>query len=81
MLRTHLMAFAEAMQHMTLASAMVMARMRGFEGASREDVAKEIAYLEDKGLLALHEKTVSPENRRWRVTAAGRDWLAGEGLA
>lgn len=40
------------------------------------ELAVELDYLLDKGLLALKEKFISPENRAWRITAAGRDFIA-----
>ena len=45
------------------------------------DVAAELQYLADKGLVAPLAKTLSPENRLWRITAEGRDLLASLGLA
>lgn len=44
-----------------------------------DEVAAEIQYLEDKGLLEPVKKLVSPENTRWRRTAAGTDYLAQQG--
>jgi hypothetical protein len=43
---------------------------------SAQDLAAEIQYLIDKGLLGGVDKPISPENAVFRVTAAGRDWLA-----
>lgn len=45
------------------------------------EIAAEIQYLVDKGLVAPVAKTLSPELSRWRITAAGRDLLATLGLA
>jgi hypothetical protein len=55
----------------------------GFRGLSREDVQAEIDYLADagKGLLAHESKPVSPEVRKYKTTAAGRDYLAEQGVA
>ena len=44
-----------------------------------EEVATEILYLADKQHVALVVKTISPENRAWRITADGRDYLAING--
>lgn len=55
-------------------------RIAGFK-LDDEDIAEEVSYLLDKGLLASVEKTLSPENVRYRITAEGRDYLAKEGLA
>lgn len=52
----------------------------GLEHTEAEIVA-ELQYLADKALVASVAKTLSPENRRWRITAAGRDLLAELGLA
>lgn len=43
----------------------------------RDQVEDEIVYLSDpkKGLLEHLEKLISPENKIWRTTAAGRDYL------
>jgi hypothetical protein len=45
-----------------------------------DDIAAAIEYLRGKGLVEAVEKTVSPENRRWKLTAAGTDYIA-ENLA
>jgi len=47
----------------------------GFQ-PDRPETQSELAYLRDKGLIAEVTKNVSPENRAWRITAAGRDHLA-----
>lgn len=47
----------------------------GFRDATAP-IAAELQYLEDKQLVAPVGKTISPENRSWRITAAGRDFLA-----
>ncbi len=44
-----------------------------------DEIKAEIAYLEDKGLLAAVAKKISPEIKAWRITAEGRDFLAEEG--
>lgn len=46
-----------------------------------EECLRELAYLQDKGLARESTKLISPENKRWEITAAGRDQLATEGLA
>lgn len=53
--------------------------MRGIAGIERDDVLSELTYLADKGLLESKSKMVSPENRAWRITAKGRDFLATGG--
>jgi len=36
----------------------------------------ELDYLREKGLVTELPKTLSPENRAWKLTANGRDFLA-----
>lgn len=48
--------------------------------AGERELADELDYLAGKGLVALVDKIVSPENRRWKITAAGRDFAAAHGL-
>jgi hypothetical protein len=59
----------------TAALLLQMARNEGHQ-VDKAGVAAELQYLADKQLVALSEKTISPENRAWRITAAGRDLLA-----
>lgn len=49
--------------------------------SDRIEVDREIDYLVGKGLLEGVKKTISPEIPRWKISAAGRDYLAEEGLA
>jgi hypothetical protein len=42
----------------------------------REPVQQELRYLEDKGFVGEVLKGISPENKCWRINAAGRDYLA-----
>lgn len=46
-----------------------------------DDLRAEVQYLIDKEFVALEGKLISPENREWKITAEGRDFLATEGLA
>lgn len=52
----------------------------GFEPTLVE-LRTELTYLDDKKFVAELSKQISPELRRWRITATGRDFLATEGLA
>jgi hypothetical protein len=52
------------------------ARSEGRPKLTADEVDAEILYLEDKGFIAQPQKQVSPELRAWRITAAGRDFLA-----
>lgn len=51
----------------------------GFESADRS-LDDELQYLADKGFVSPMDKTISPELKRWRITAGGRDYAATEGL-
>lgn len=48
----------------------------GFYLPESDRVEAELRYFEDKGLATQIVKQISPENRAWRITAAGRDFLA-----
>jgi len=50
----------------------------GFK-STPEQAAQELVYLKDKGFADTNLKAISPENQTWRITAAGRDWLATNG--
>lgn len=54
-------------------------RAEGFRGLEDEQLALELVYLEDKKLLTHEAKIISPENKLWRTTAEGRDYLAHQG--
>ena len=56
---------------------LVRANLRG-EGFALDldTVQLELDYLHDKGLLKPNDKRISPENKFWQTTAAGRDELA-----
>ena len=51
----------------------------GFRGQGAELASTELRYLQDKGFVKTPSKAISPENQTWRITAAGRDWLAQNG--
>ena len=51
------------------------ARTQGYK-VDLEAVKTEIDYLVDKELMARVPKAISPNLRKNRITAAGRDWLA-----
>lgn len=56
------------------------AKLAGFPAADAKLANGELRYLQDKSLTFSPEKLVSPENREWRITATGRDYLASRGL-
>jgi hypothetical protein len=39
----------------------------------QEDTERELEYLVEKGLAREVDKVLSPANRSWKITAAGRD--------
>lgn len=51
----------------------------GFRAPAVEDIRAELQYLADKGFITAASKSISPENKNWRITAAGRDELASQG--
>lgn len=55
-------------------------RSEGFRAIEAEEVEAEVRYLEEKSLLRKNDKLVSPEVKTWSTTAAGRDYLAEQGL-
>ena len=54
------------------------ARAEGRPRLTEAEVEAELIYLEDpdKRLVAQTFKSISPDIRAWRITAAGRDYLA-----
>lgn len=44
------------------------------------EVEREAAYLVDKGYIELQPLDISPQHKRWRITAAGIDWLREKGI-
>ena len=80
--RQNLIAQLSAAAGVGLKSAMlkVGARAGGFEPTD-EQIDAELLYLADKTFVAPVDKAISPEMKRWRITAAGRDYAAQEGLA
>jgi len=49
--------------------------------AGVDEVKSELQYFVDKGFAELCQKSLSPENQRYRIHANGRDYLATQGLA
>jgi hypothetical protein len=52
-----------------------LATLFGFTDVAPEETAEAVEYLEHKQLLAEVPKTISPENRAWRITPAGVAFL------
>lgn len=43
---------------------------------SPDEIRAEVQYLIDVGYVTALDKTISPENAAWRITAKGRDYVA-----
>jgi hypothetical protein len=50
----------------------------GFPNPPQVSIGAELQYLEDKGLITQVLKGISPNNRAWRITAAGQDFIASQ---
>lgn len=55
-------------------------RLAGHD-ADEATLVKELGYLEEKGLIASRRPEISHDLPRYRLTATGRDYLEGQGLA
>jgi hypothetical protein len=77
-IRLSVLRYCEAADQFGLAGSLLLqfVRSEGFRRLNREHLETELIYLGDKGLLARVPKEISPENSLWRITAAGRDFLA-----
>lgn len=53
-----------------------MAKAEGRGDLKAAEVEAELRYLLDKGFVEMAAKQISPENKTWRITAAGRDAFA-----
>ena len=62
-----------------LAALKHLAASFGFPNGQDSELERELQYLEDKAHVTEVLKGISPENRAWRITAAGRDYLAEAG--
>lgn len=71
---------AAAAVSLPLSTLVTGAKIAGFDQANDQIVRGELVYLLDKGLVTTADKAISPENKRWRITAAGIDTLAEAGL-
>ena len=52
---------------------------QGFK-VEAEETERELDYLTDKHMAEVIRRSLAPENRAWRINAAGRDWLAEHGF-
>lgn len=53
--------------------------LRGYR-CDLHTVREHLIHLEDKGLMSAHAAVLSAGNIRYRLTAAGREYLEGQGL-
>lgn len=81
-IRLSLLRHCDAAEQFALAAPLLLQFLRneGFRELDAPALRAELRYLADKGLLATLPKTISPENEAWRITAAGRDFLATQNL-
>jgi hypothetical protein len=79
-IRLSLLRYCEAANEFGLAEALLLQfiRSEGFRALSSAQLRAEILYLADKSFLVAAPKLISPENAAWRITAAGRDFLAAQ---
>ena len=77
-LRISVMRYCESAAQFRLSAGLLLqfVRNEGFRSLTSTQLNTEIRYLTDKAFLAAVEKPISPENEAWRITAAGRDYLA-----
>jgi hypothetical protein len=77
-IRLSILRYCEAADQYGLAATLLhqFLRNEGWRGLTAERLELELVYLADKSFLAPVLKPISPENRAWRITAAGRDFLA-----
>ena len=76
-IRLSILRYAEAAANFYTPRIMLQClRAEGFAPIETSDVQKECDYLVEKGFIARVEKMISPENAAYRISAAGRDFLA-----
>jgi hypothetical protein len=80
--RLSLLRYCAAAEQFGLATPLLLQFLRneGLRSLTPASLRAELQYLADKSFLAAIPKTISPENEAWRITAAGRDFLATQNL-
>lgn len=53
---------------------------KGFPAISEADLQAELKAMLKEGLVETIRQGVSPQNRTWGITSAGRDHLAAQGI-
>jgi hypothetical protein len=81
-IRLSLLRYCAAAGQFGLADTLLLQFLRseGFRALTIALLRAEIIYLADKSFLIAVPKLISPENEAWRITAAGRDFLATQKL-
>jgi hypothetical protein len=81
-LRILLLTIFEASKPFTVELRVLRANLpKNHRSADDATLLAEIDYLKDKAFIHEEPKVLSPENRAWKISAVGRDFLASEGLA
>lgn len=77
-IRLSILRYCDSAQGYGLAEPLLVQFLRneGFRRLTAAQLTTELAYLAEKGFLAIVSKAISPENKLWRITAAGRDLRA-----
>jgi archaellum component FlaG (FlaF/FlaG flagellin family) len=65
---------------LTINELVLGAKTQGFSDVTAEDVATELAYLQDKKQIEQVPQEISPEVQSFRINATGRDFLAFSNL-
>lgn len=55
---------------------MITKTQGGFKGLADADIERELEYLASKGFVAKEKPGIAPGAVRWRITAAGTDYIA-----
>jgi len=77
-IRLSILRYCDSTDQYGLAAALLLQFIRneGLRALTPEQLRAELLYLADKSFLVSVNKTISPENPAWRITAGGRDFLA-----
>jgi len=81
-IRLSLLRYCDAAGQFGLADVLLLQfiRSEGFRALTLAQLRAEIQYLADKSFLIAVPKLISPENEAFRITAAGRDFLATQNV-
>ena len=81
-IRLSILRYCDSADQYGLAATLLLQFIRneGLRALTSEQLRAELLYLADKSFLVSVTKPISPENPAWRITAAGRDFLATQQL-